>query len=128
MRSSFFMGYFAAEMLAGPSRPEGSSGESVVPDENNPARIATRYNMWRYQRIRPPRKCGRECTPPSGRAFSAATLAWLGGFRRRACLRISPADTIDAVDVIASRLRHLHYLRQVVLGATLTILARRFHL
>ena len=63
MRSSFFMGYFAAEMLAGPSRPEGSSGESVVPDENNPARIATRYNMWRYQRIRPPRKCGRECTP-----------------------------------------------------------------
>jgi uncharacterized protein with von Willebrand factor type A (vWA) domain len=37
-------------------------------------------------------------------------------------LRISPADTIDAVDVIASRLRHLHYLRQGVLRATLTSL------
>ena len=37
-------------------------------------------------------------------------------------MRISPADTIDAVDVIASRLRHLHYLRQGVLSATLTIL------
>jgi hypothetical protein len=39
---------------------------------------------------------------------------------RLSCLRISPADNNDAVDVIASRLRHLHYLRQVVLGATLT--------
>ena len=38
---------------------------------------------------------------------------------RLSCLRISPADNNDAVDVIASRLRHLHYLRQVVLGATL---------
>jgi hypothetical protein len=37
------------------------------------------------------------------------------------CLRISAADNNDAVDVIASRLRHLHYLRQVVLGATLTM-------
>ena len=35
--------------------------------------------------------------------------------------RISPADTIDAGDVIASRLRHLHYLRQGVLRATLTV-------
>jgi hypothetical protein len=35
-------------------------------------------------------------------------------------LRISPADNNDAVDVIAYRLRHLHYLRQVVLRATLT--------
>ena len=33
---------------------------------------------------------------------------------------IFSADTIDAVDVIASRLRHLHYLRQGVLRATLT--------
>ena len=40
---------------------------------------------------------------------------------RLSCLRISPADTIDAVDVIASRLRHLHYLRQGVLRATLTV-------
>jgi hypothetical protein len=38
------------------------------------------------------------------------------------CLRISPADNNDAVDVIASRLRHLHYLRQVGLGATLAAL------
>ena len=30
--------------------------------------------------------------------------------------------SIDAVDVIASRLRYLHYLRQVVLGATLAAL------
>jgi hypothetical protein len=30
------------------------------------------------------------------------------------------SDNNDAVDVIASRLRHLHYLRQVVLRATLT--------
>ena len=29
-------------------------------------------------------------------------------------------DNNDAVDVIASRLRHLHYLQQGVLGATLT--------
>jgi hypothetical protein len=42
---------------------------------------------------------------------------------RLSCLRISPADNNDAVDVIASRLRHLHYLRQVVLRATLTIRA-----
>ena len=40
---------------------------------------------------------------------------------RLSCLRISPADNNDAVDVIAPRLRHLHYLRQVVLGATLTV-------
>ena len=39
---------------------------------------------------------------------------------RLSCVRISPADKNDALDVIASRLRHLHYLRQVVLGATLT--------
>ncbi|MCX6963334.1 MAG: helix-turn-helix domain-containing protein [Verrucomicrobia bacterium] len=36
-------------------------------------------------------------------------------------MRISPADNNDAVDVIAYRLRHLHYLRQVVLRATLTV-------
>jgi hypothetical protein len=41
---------------------------------------------------------------------------------RLSCLRISPADNNDAVDVIASRLRHLHYLRQVGLGATLAAL------
>jgi hypothetical protein len=40
---------------------------------------------------------------------------------RLSCLRISLACNNDAVDVIASRLRHLHYLRQVVLGATLTV-------
>ena len=39
---------------------------------------------------------------------------------RLSCLRIYAADNNDAVGVIASRLRHLHYLRQVVLGATLT--------
>jgi hypothetical protein len=39
---------------------------------------------------------------------------------RLSCLKISRADNNDAVDVIASRLRHLHYLRQVVLRATLT--------
>ena len=39
---------------------------------------------------------------------------------RLSYLRISPADHHDAGDVIASRLRHLHYLRQVVLRATLT--------
>jgi hypothetical protein len=47
-----------------------------------------------------------------------------GGVRTRprlSCLRISPADNNDAVDVIASRLRHLHYLQQGVLRATLTI-------
>jgi hypothetical protein len=38
-------------------------------------------------------------------------------------VRISPADNNDAVDVIASRLRHLHYyLRQVVLDAMLAAL------
>ena len=36
-------------------------------------------------------------------------------------IEIFSADTIDAVDVIASRLRHLHYLRQGVLRATLTL-------
>ena len=35
-------------------------------------------------------------------------------------LRISPADNNDAVDVIASRLRHLYCLQQGVLRATLT--------
>jgi hypothetical protein len=39
---------------------------------------------------------------------------------RLSCLRISPADNNDAVDVIASRLRHLHCLQQGVLRATLT--------
>jgi hypothetical protein len=37
-------------------------------------------------------------------------------------VRISHLDNNDAVDVIASRLRHLHYLRQVVLRATLAAL------
>lgn len=58
---------------------------------------------------------------PSKAASISCLLA--SGVRTRptlSCLRISPADTIDAVDVIASRLRHLHYLRQVVLRATLT--------
>jgi len=41
---------------------------------------------------------------------------------RLSCVRISPADNNDAVDVIASRLRHLHYLRQGVLRATLATL------
>jgi hypothetical protein len=40
---------------------------------------------------------------------------------RLSCLRIFPADNNDAVDVIASRLRHLYYLQQGVLRATLTI-------
>jgi hypothetical protein len=48
--------------------------------------------------------------------------------RKAACAnapkRIPPADNNDAVDVIASRLRRLHYLRQMVLRATLTL----FHL
>ena len=34
-------------------------------------------------------------------------------------IEIFSTDTIDAVDVIASRLRHLHYLRQGVLRAKL---------
>ncbi len=38
---------------------------------------------------------------------------------RLSCLRISRNDNNDAVDVIASRIRHLHDLRQVVLLATL---------
>ena len=41
--------------------------------------------------------------------------------QRLPCVRIPPADNNDAVDVIASRLRHLQYLRQVVLRATLTV-------
>ena len=41
---------------------------------------------------------------------------------RLSCLRHSSADNNDAVDVIAFRLRHLHYLRQVVLRATLATL------
>ena len=36
------MGYFAAEMLTGPSRPEESSGESVVQEENNHGRMGPR--------------------------------------------------------------------------------------
>ena len=32
------------------------------------------------------------------------------------CLRISPADNNDAVNVISSRLRHFHDLLNVVLG------------
>ena len=58
---------------------------------------------------------------PSKAASISCLLA--SGVRTRprlSCLRISPADTIDAVDVIASRLRHFHYLRQGVLRATLT--------
>lgn len=39
---------------------------------------------------------------------------------RLSCLRIFPANNNDAVDVIASRLRHLHDLRQVALRARLT--------
>ena len=60
---------------------------------------------------------------PSKAASISCRLA--SGVRTRprlSCLRISPADNNDAVDVIASRLRHLHYLRQVVLHATLTLL------
>ncbi len=59
---------------------------------------------------------------PSKAASISCRLA--SGVRTRprlSCLRISPADNNDAVDVIASRLRHLHYLRQVVLRATLTV-------
>jgi hypothetical protein len=37
-------------------------------------------------------------------------------------VRISHLDNNDAVDVIASRLRHLHYLRQVLLRSTLAAL------
>jgi len=62
---------------------------------------------------------------PSKAASISCRLA--SGVRTRprlSCLRISPADNNDAVDVIASRLRHLHYLRQMVLRATLTL----FHL
>ena len=36
---------------------------------------------------------------------------------RLSCLRISPADNNDAGDVIASRLRHLHYQWQVIADA-----------
>ena len=63
-------------------------------------------------------------TPEPSKASSTSCLL-ASGVRTRpglSCLRISPADTIDAVDVIASRLRHLHYLRQGVLRATLTVL------
>jgi len=56
---------------------------------------------------------------------AASTSCFLvSGVRTRprlSCLRISPADNNDAVVVIASRLRHLHYLRQEVLRATLTL-------
>ena len=38
------------------------------------------------------------------------------------CRRISPADKNNAVDVISSKLRHLHDLRQVALLATLAAL------
>ena len=66
---------------------------------------------------------------PSKAASISCLLA--SGVRTRprlSCLRISPADTIDAVDVIASRLRHLLYLRQGVLGATLTALRANLRL
>jgi hypothetical protein len=41
---------------------------------------------------------------------------------RLSCWRISPADKNNAVDVIASKLRYLHDLRQLALLATLAAL------
>jgi len=60
---------------------------------------------------------------PAPSKAASISCRWPSGVRTRprlSCLRISPAANNDAVDVIASRLRHLHYLRQVGLHATLT--------
>jgi hypothetical protein len=68
-----------------------------------------------------PRNLAALMPAPSKVASISCRLA--SGVRTRprlSCLRISPADNKDTEDVIASRLRHLHYLRQVVLRATLT--------
>ena len=59
--------------------------------------------------------------PSKAASISCRLASGVSTRPRLSCLRISPADNNDAVDVIASRLRHLHYLRQVVLRATLTL-------
>jgi len=64
-------------------------------------------------------------TPSKAASISCRLPSGVRTRPRLSCLRISPADNNDAVDVIAPRLRHLHYLRQVVLGATLTAFPRK---
>ena len=58
--------------------------------------------------------------PSKAASISCRLASGVSTRPRLSCLRISPADNNDAVDVIASRLRHFHYLRQVVLRAKLT--------
>jgi len=59
--------------------------------------------------------------PSKAASISCRFASGLRTRPRLSRLRISPADKNNAVDVIASGLRHIHYLRRVVLRATLTV-------
>ena len=58
--------------------------------------------------------------PSKAASISCRLTSGVSTRPRLSYLRISPPDNNEVVDVIASTLRHLRYLRQAVLHATLT--------